>query len=62
MTDLRATVDLQYVVEFSDDVSEDDLYTEAEAEEALIKELMLDKDDITVEHIDVERELLEGDG
>jgi len=40
-------------------VSEDDLMTEAEAEDALIEELMLDKEACTVEHIDVERELLD---
>jgi len=61
MSDLRATVELQYVIELPDDVSEDDLMTEAEAEDALIEELMLDKEACTVERIEVERELLEDD-
>jgi len=61
MSDLRATVDLQYVIELPDYVSEDDLMTEAEAEDALIEELMLDREDCTVERIEVERELLEDD-
>jgi len=59
--DLRATVHIEYVVELPDGVTEEDLMTEEEAEEALIEELMLDRDDTTVEQIDVQRELLEDD-
>jgi len=58
--DLR-TVHIEYVVELPDGVTEEDLMTEEEAEEALIEELMLDRDDTTVEQIDVQRELLEDD-
>lgn len=59
MTDLRATIDITYTVELPDDVSKEDLMTEAEAQEALIEELVLDRENITIEHIGVGRELLE---
>jgi hypothetical protein len=61
MTDLRATIHIEYVIELPDDVTEEYLMTEAEAEDALIEELMLDRDDTTIERINVERELLEDD-